>query len=314
MLSKYNGILLLVSLFLFLFLSKEKRKYLLSSKPYLTFFVSILIFLPVIIWNYNHNWVSFKFQFFHGIPNTNGNFNNIISYFLGQAGAMGLFLGIIGVILPYIYIFSSSIEKKFLATFSLVPITIFAITSYKSLAEMNWPVCAYPTISVLASIFFITKKSKLKNFYLKLSASFSIFLVLLLYLHATFRIVPLEKFNRMWVLTDPTNWFYGWKEFAMFLDSQKIDKPIVSTTLQLISELKYYSQKPVKIFYDGKQFSIWNKEEEFPQKCLYINYESDVKTPPPNSEIYKKILLTKNFSAVRNNYTIRIYHIYECEK
>jgi bacteriorhodopsin len=99
--------------------------------------------------------VSFKFQFFHGIPNVNGNFNNIISYFLGQAAAMGLFLGIICIILPYINIFSDSEEKKFLSTFSLVPLTIFAITSYKSLAEMNWPICSYPSIAVLGAIFFV---------------------------------------------------------------------------------------------------------------------------------------------------------------
>ncbi|MFQ3675939.1 MAG: glycosyltransferase family 39 protein, partial [Endomicrobiia bacterium] len=173
MLSKYNGVILLISLFLFLIISNNYRKLLLTIKPYLTASIAFIIFLPVIIWNYNHNWISFKFQFFHGIPSSSGNFSNVVSYFLGQIAATGLFLGIISIFLPYIYIFCKSDEKKFLATFSFMPLTIFALTSYKSLAEMNWPVCAYPSIAILSAIFFVEKKSKFKNIYLTFSSIFS---------------------------------------------------------------------------------------------------------------------------------------------
>ncbi len=313
MLSKYNGIFLLVCIFIFLILSKEDRKLLFNIGPYLVLILSIIIFLPVILWNYNNNWISFKFQFFHGIPNISGNFNNIISYFVGQAAAMGLFLGFVCLVLTYVSIFSKSRKKLFLGIFSILPITVFAITSYKTLAEMNWPICSYPTVSVLCAIFFVEKKSKLKNIFLTFAATFSITLVFLLYLQAWIRILPLEKFNKMWVLTDPTNWFYGWKEFAIFLDSKDIDKPIVSTTLQLASELQYYINKPAKIFYNEKQFSVWNNEN-YPQEAICINYESDVKTPMPNSDVYKKIILVDNYDAVRDNNIIRKYNIYICEK
>lgn len=312
MLSKYNGVLLIASLFLYLIISSEYRKKLFSVGPYLMTTVAMLVFSPVILWNANHNWVSFKFQFFHGLSGRGG-FGNVISYLSGQIGAMGLFLGFVTIWVIVGGLFSSSEEKKFLASFSFVPIFLFSITSYKSLAEINWSAGAYPTAAILASVFFVEKRSRLKDVFLCFSFIFSIVLILILYFQAIFRIVPLEKFNPVWSKTDPTNWFYGWREFALFIDSQKVEKTVFAATLQLASELNYYCKSSPKIFCDWKQYSLWIRES-YPDECLFINYESDVQTPPPPKEIYRQIELDKDFSVLRDGNIIRIYHIFRCKK
>ena len=63
MLSKYTALFLVPSVLLFLLADRAHRKWLLRKEPYLAFFLSLVIFSPVILWNYQHQWVSFAFQF-----------------------------------------------------------------------------------------------------------------------------------------------------------------------------------------------------------------------------------------------------------
>ncbi len=62
LLSKYHAVFLLFGVFLYLLTSKEHRSLLLTPGPYLAAFTALLIFSPVLAWNYNHDWISFLFQ------------------------------------------------------------------------------------------------------------------------------------------------------------------------------------------------------------------------------------------------------------
>jgi 4-amino-4-deoxy-L-arabinose transferase-like glycosyltransferase len=62
MLSKYNGALVLIGLPLFLVTTREGRAWLRRPQPWVAGAVAVLIFVPVIIWNEQHHWVSFAFQ------------------------------------------------------------------------------------------------------------------------------------------------------------------------------------------------------------------------------------------------------------
>ena len=62
MLSKYTALFLVPSVLLFLIADRAHRKWLLRKEPYLAFFLSLVIFSPVILWNYQHQWASFAFQ------------------------------------------------------------------------------------------------------------------------------------------------------------------------------------------------------------------------------------------------------------
>ncbi|MFC2089624.1 ArnT family glycosyltransferase [Bacteroidota bacterium] len=61
-LSKYHAIFLPMGVFIFILLNKEYRKYLKQPGPYFALIISLLFTLPVIIWNSQHEWVSFIFQ------------------------------------------------------------------------------------------------------------------------------------------------------------------------------------------------------------------------------------------------------------
>ena len=62
MLSKYHGVLLFAGAGLFVLLSPRQRIWLATPWPWLAGLVALIVFSPVLIWNAQHQWVSFMFQ------------------------------------------------------------------------------------------------------------------------------------------------------------------------------------------------------------------------------------------------------------
>lgn len=61
-LSKYHAVLFALSLLLYLLSVPERRRVLLHPAPWAGAFVALAMFTPVLIWNAQHDWVSFIFQ------------------------------------------------------------------------------------------------------------------------------------------------------------------------------------------------------------------------------------------------------------
>jgi 4-amino-4-deoxy-L-arabinose transferase-like glycosyltransferase len=62
MLAKYNVVILLLAIIVYFLFDKDLRKIYLSPHLYVGMLIAILIFSPVIIWNYQNHWVSFSYQ------------------------------------------------------------------------------------------------------------------------------------------------------------------------------------------------------------------------------------------------------------
>ena len=62
MLSKYTIVLLWPATLMFLLVNRRLRSTLSRPEPYLAVLIAGLLFAPVILWNANHEWVSFAFQ------------------------------------------------------------------------------------------------------------------------------------------------------------------------------------------------------------------------------------------------------------
>ena len=62
LLSKYHAAFLPLGTFLFLLTTRDRRHWLRRAAPYLGLVLAIALFLPVIMWNAEHDWVSFRFQ------------------------------------------------------------------------------------------------------------------------------------------------------------------------------------------------------------------------------------------------------------
>jgi hypothetical protein len=68
LMSKYHGIFLFCGTGLFLLTSPAQRRWFAQPWPYLGFAIAVVLFLPVLFWNAENNWVSFLFQSGRGGP------------------------------------------------------------------------------------------------------------------------------------------------------------------------------------------------------------------------------------------------------
>ena len=66
LLSKYHGVLLPVCLFCFVVLSPRHRVWLRRPHPYVAGLIGLAVFLPNVLWNAHHDWISYAYQMAHG--------------------------------------------------------------------------------------------------------------------------------------------------------------------------------------------------------------------------------------------------------
>ena len=178
LLTKYTAILVFPSLLLFILLSNNFRKNLLNKHIYFAMLLSLLIFSPVVFWNYNHNWVSFKFQFFHGIDSERVlNFSSFSDYIGGAILVVSPFIliSLFYYIIRYIRIILNNDKLLYLFCCFIVGFIFFGYFSLFKHTEANWPGPAYLSAIILLSWFIIYKS---KFWIYKLNLLF-IFLVLL---------------------------------------------------------------------------------------------------------------------------------------
>ena len=140
MLSKYTIILLGPATLIFLAINRQSRQWFLRKEPYLCALITILMFTPVIYWNYKHNWVSFIFQSVRRIE-------DVYIFSLHKfIGLLILFLLPTGVF-AFIEFFKKNnhnkynidkISIKFMRVFTLFPLAVFATFSLTHELKFNW--------------------------------------------------------------------------------------------------------------------------------------------------------------------------------
>ena len=109
MLSKYTACLFVMSLFIYMLLNK-KLNWFKNYQLYIGIIISIICFLPVIYWNWQHDWASFSYQIGHGLSNKGIRFNYIFEYLGTQAGVFNVILFFPVLYIGIKYLFSKEIH------------------------------------------------------------------------------------------------------------------------------------------------------------------------------------------------------------
>jgi dolichol-phosphate mannosyltransferase len=160
MLSKYTALFLVPSALLFLIADHEHRKWLLRKEPYLAFFLSLIIFSPVILWNYQHQWASFAFQFGRRVlgeeminPVRSAR-HSLIEFLVIQLGSIfPTFLAVLALsfaIALYFTIKGRGTRWKVCLFFSSPTLIFFAVYSIGSAVNVSWPLPGYLALLIAA--------------------------------------------------------------------------------------------------------------------------------------------------------------------
>ena len=131
--SKYHIVFFPITLLISLYVEK-KLSVIKINKLFFTFIFGLLFSLPVLIWNYQNDWVSFLFQINHGLNAQKFNWTWPITYIIGQ---ILLFNPIL------IYFIFNYAQKSITKKMALSQWAFFSLSSFKALVEANWPITAH---------------------------------------------------------------------------------------------------------------------------------------------------------------------------
>ena len=157
-LSKYTNLFLGVGVLLWLLVDREARRWFLSPWLWAGGLVAILVFLPVLLWNADHGWISFAKQF--GRVAAEG----IRLQYVGEfaASQIGLLNPLIAVFVGFgAWLGLRSFARRrrlsegalvFLLALSLPLIAYMAVHSLHARVQGNWLAPVYPALVLLGAI------------------------------------------------------------------------------------------------------------------------------------------------------------------
>ena len=146
MFSKYTIALLGPGIVLFMLIDPKSRKWLLKPEPYIAVIIALLVFSPVIVWNYGHHWASFVFQ---GERRVTGMTEFSTHILIGQilllltpTGVLGLFAFLMhGRSLPLSRRPETGPNRRAYLFFLLMltaPLSVFFFFSLTKEVKLNW--------------------------------------------------------------------------------------------------------------------------------------------------------------------------------
>ena len=320
-LAKYSIVLIVPPALIFLLIFK--RDIFKKVGFYLSLLIATLFTIPVLFWNYKHNWVSFKH-----VSNLEGsNIDSItlsksVSYLLTYLGGQILIISLF--LFPFILytVVNSFKEKKkkeifYLTIFPIFVFLVFFYIAIKKKVYANWPAFAYISLFILTT-FYIYKRKLLKWFY----PMFILSILVIVLLFYTPLIDKVGLTNLLPPKRDPTKRLIGWETLGRrasdLINKFKLKNYFVfSETYQVASEMAFYIRPRSKVFCINigrrmNQFDLWEDINIYSNKNFYGVYITKFPNIPNtvlssfNRLVYKEKVPIYYRGKVVNEYYIYI--------
>lgn len=240
LLTKYTMVFFYPCAFLFLLLSKEYRKLLLTKGPYIAFIISLIVFSPVIIWNANHDWITFK----HTAGQAHiaeGIRISLKSFFEFLGSQFGVITPLLLVLMAVsVWRLRKKREGAFLFWFLIPVIAFFLLKSMQAKVQANWALPGYLSGIVAFSAFYM-KRFHSEGKGIKILIAVAVLLSVIITAIAHY-----PSIINLPVKQDPTLRLRGWKELGAevtnIYERKSVNRPvfIFSDRYQVSSELAFY--------------------------------------------------------------------------
>ncbi|WP_421915457.1 ArnT family glycosyltransferase [Mesorhizobium sp.] len=147
LMSKYQAGLFCVSALLILVSTKPGRAELATPGPWVAGVIALLGLLPVVLWNMNHEWVSFAFQSGRGLA-TEGHLlhpGNLAITLVGQAAYVWPVVWIVAIVCIWKGVSTgSSVADRFFALIAVLPVVFFDMAALFSAHSLpHWSMSGF---------------------------------------------------------------------------------------------------------------------------------------------------------------------------
>ncbi len=308
-LSKYPAVFLLpLALTYGLIYGRDKLR---SFKPYISLLIAFILSLPVLVWNYQRDFVSFKHVSTLS-SKSEGVFK--VEYLLNYLGGQALLLSV--VFFPLLiwgwYIALRDRDKRliFLTLFSLPVFLFFLALSLKKNVYANWAGFGYFSGGVLiAYVFGMLRKGVL----LPLSLISTLLIILM---HHTPLLDRLGLGNILPPKKDPLKFLVGWEELGRRVSEIYSEGELLfSNKYQISAELAFYVEGNPRTFvlHSGErmnQYDLWKPmiSKYIHRDAVFVSYE-----PIPKNilEGFEGVLSYEVVPIYWRGEVVREFHIYK---
>src|SRR5713226_2815815 len=156
LLSKFTAVMLIPAVAAFMLVPDWRRRWVLSPYPWLAALIAVVLFLPVLIWNAQHDWASFRFQLVRATATHELSFRTVGDF-------IGLQFGLVGVILLPVVLSGVALTAWrgyrrgdavaiLLSTAVIVPFGYFFWKSLSLRVGDTWPMFLWPAGFAAAAI------------------------------------------------------------------------------------------------------------------------------------------------------------------
>ena len=255
--SKYHGVLVIF------FVILANPKILLKPSFIAASFIGLIIFLPHLYWQYQNEFISFKYHLFESNVNPY-KFSYTTEYIGGQLLMAGPIAGII--LIPAALLYRNHQNDKLIRAiqFTLIGFYVFFLmSSFRGRVEANWTAPIVVPLVIL-SFSYLYKKPKWERL-LKITLPFSIVVILLLRIAMVVDILPLETMKER---------FHSWKKWPQKMKQETNALPVVwSDSYQRASKYFFYTRQTTHSlnWYQGRKnnFNYWPIEKQLLNQPVY---------------------------------------------
>lgn len=305
MLSKYAGVLFPVAVFIYILVCR--RDVLKDYRLWLSLVIAILCLFPIVYWNYQHDWISIKFQYEHG---TSEGFTfagwDFILFILGSLFVIPT--PVFGyVFLKYLWLkdYLRNKEVLFFVFLALVPMLFFFYKGFFKKMELNWIIPAFISSIVLIG-YAIAKYNMKKTF--KYGIIFSVVLVIIL------KFAPVLPFPAHLNIAER---LIGYKEaIVQFEKYVKEGDLIFSDHLTTASMLTFYlPDHPlthINVPSRFSQYTIWDKADgifNYDKEGVYFGKEDAFDFL---KEKYSSVIPLEVIKVTPYNAFEKTFYVYRC--
>jgi undecaprenyl-diphosphatase len=316
-LTKYTMAFFYLCAFLFLLFSKQNRRLLFSGGPYSALVISLVVFSPVLIWNMNHDWVTFRHT--AGQAHVSEGLQISAESFIEFLGSQ------FGVITPLLFVFMTIAVWKFRKTiagsylfwFSAPAIVFFLLKSIQAKVQANWALPGYIT-GVVAFSAYSLQMSHLWGRGKRVLLSVSMLIALAVTAAAHY-----PSLLGLPVKLDPTVRLRGWKELGTevtgIYHQMSLTHPvfIFSDKYQIASELAFYVHGHpitycVNLNRRMNQYDLWPGFNNLTGYDAIFVREGDTQLPEKIASVFGRVEKKVFTAYTKQHVKIRDYSLFLC--
>ncbi len=272
-LAKYTSILLVPPFLIYLIL-RQRYDLIMSKNMIVSATIAFLLITPVLYWNLQNDFVSFRYQGSHvlGSPSV-----KLKPFFISLAAQVGTYSPFLFGIALYGFIKSFRSQNDWVHFSLLLGGTVLAFFLYTSLYDVSlphWGAPFYLLFIPLGVHFLSVDAGKVKRYLLNFSVGISLIITLLLYAELAGKWFTFPDFQ------SPFRDIYGWATIAREADAILKENPhsrkaLAVTEWTMGSRMMYYSlpykNKVFVIDQRQDQFDFWQKDSPLGYDLIFVN-------------------------------------------